>query len=157
MTEVMGLRLAYRGFVTGIAGAYVWVAIAMLLGAVLHGDPLQPLRPLAIAISPLAESSELAFVLGLIGIQAGGALVGMCFAYFFARFFTVRATLATAAPIVALLAWALIAAGLARGLGVPLGALEVAPILATIGYGLLLGAGVPIRGEVTYPSGSPST
>jgi hypothetical protein len=157
MTEVMGLRLAYRGFVTGIAGAYVWVAIAMLLGVVLHGDPLQPLRPLAIAISPLAASSELAFVLGLIGIQAGGALVGMCFAYFFARFFTVRATLATAAPIVALLAWALIAAGLARGLGVPLGALEVAPILATIGYGLLLGAGVPIRGEVTYPSGSPST
>jgi len=157
MTEVMGLRLAYRGFVTGIAGAYVWVAIAMLLGAVLHGDPLQPLRPLAIAISPLAESSELAFVLGLIGIQAGGALVGMCFAYFFARFFTVRATLATAAPIVSVLAWALIAAGLARGLGVPLGALEVAPILATIGYGLLLGAGVPIRGEVTYPSGSPST
>jgi hypothetical protein len=157
MTEVMGLRLAYRGFVTGIAGAYVWVAIAMLLGAVLHGDPLQPLRPLAIAISPLADSSELAFVLGLIGIQAGGALVGMCFAYFFARFFTVRATLATAAPIVALLAWALISAGLARGLGAPLGALEVAPILATIGYGLLLGAGVPIRGEVTYPSGSPST
>ena len=149
MTEVMGLRLAYRGFVTGLAGAYVWVAIAMLLGAMLHGDPLQPLRPLAIAITPLAESSELAFVLGLIGIQAGGALVGMCFAYFFARFFTVRATLAAAAPIVALLAWALIAAGLARGLGVPMGALEVAPILATIGYGVLLGAGVPVRAEVT--------
>ena len=149
MTEVMGLRLAYRGFVTGLAGAYVWVAIAMLLGALVHGDPLQPLRPLASAISPLAESSELAFVLGLIGIQAGGALVGMCFAYFFARFFTVRATLAAAAPIVALLAWALIAAGLARGLGVPIGALEIAPILATIGYGLLLGAGVPIRSEVT--------
>jgi hypothetical protein len=157
MTEVMGLRLAYRGFVTGIAGAYVWAAIAMLLGATLHGDPLQPLRPLAIAISPIAETPELAFVLGLVAIQAGGALVGMCFAYFFARFFTVRATLAAAAPIVALLAWAMIAAGLARGLGVPIGALEIAPILATIGYGLLLGAGIPVRGEVTYASGSPST
>ena len=156
MTEVMGLRLAYRGFVTGLAGAYVWAAIAMLLGAVIHGDPLGPLRPLAIAISPLADSPELAFVLGLIAIQAGGALVGMCFAYFFARFFTVRATLSVAAPVVALLAWALIAAGLAR-LGVPMGPLEVAPILATIGYGVLLGAGVPVRGEVTYSSGSPST
>ena len=156
MTEVMGLRLAYRGFVTGLAGAYVWAAIAMLLGALIHGDPLGPLRPLAIAISPLADSPELAFVLGLIAIQAGGALVGMCFAYFFARFFTVRATLSVAAPVVALLAWALIAAGLAR-LSVPMGPLEVAPILATIGYGVLLGAGVPVRGEVTYPSGSPST
>ncbi len=157
MTEVMGLRLAYRGFVTGLAGAYVWAAIAMLLGAALHGDPLRPLRPLAIAVSPVADTPELAFVLGLFAIQAGGALVGMCFAYFFARFFTVRATLATAAPVVALLAWALIAAGLARGLGVPVLAAELAPILATVGYGVLLGAGVPVRGEVTYPSGSPST
>jgi hypothetical protein len=157
MTEVMGLRLAYRGFVTGIAGAYVWVAIAMLLGAVIHGDPLRPLRPLAIAISPLADSPELAFVLGLIAIQAGGAVVGMCFAYFFARFFTVRATLSVAAPVVAVLAWALIAAGLSRGLGVPGMTLELVPIVATIGYGILLGAGVPVRGEVTYPSASPST
>ena len=96
MTEVMGLRLAYRGFVTGLAGAYVWAAIAMLLGAALHGDPLHPLRPLAMALSPVADSPELAFVLGLAAVQAGGALVGMCFAYFFARFFTIRATLAAA-------------------------------------------------------------
>jgi uncharacterized membrane protein len=157
MTEVMGLRLAYRGFVTGLAGAYVWAAIAMLLGAAIHGDALRPLRPLAMAITPIAESPELAFVLGLAAIQLGGALVGMCYAYFFARFFTVRATVATAAPIVAVLAWALIAAGLARGLGVPVVAAEVAPLLATVGYGVLLGLGVPVRGEVTYPSGSPST
>ncbi len=163
MTEVMGLRLAYRGFVTGLAGAYVWAAIAMLLGGAIHGDPLRPLRPLAMAISPIANTPELAFVLGLAAIQLGGALIGMCFAYFFARFFTVRATLATAAPIVALLAWALIAAGLAQGLGVPILAAELAPIAATIGYGLLLGAAVPVRGEVTYPAaptysdGSPST
>ena|ERR671914_237568 len=149
MTEVMGLRLAYRGFVTGLAGAYVWAAIAMLLGAALHGDPLHPLRPLAMALSPVADSPELAFVLGLAAVQAGGALVGMCFAYFFARFFTIRATLAAAAPVVALLTWALIAAGLAQGLGVPVLTVEVAPILATVGYGILLGAGVPVRGEVT--------
>ena len=157
MTEVMGLRLAYRGFVTGLAGAYVWAAIAMLLGAAFHGDALRPLRPLAMAISPVVGTPELAFVLGLAAVQAGGGLVGMCFAYFFARFFTIRATLAAAAPIVALLVWALIGAGLAQGLGVPVLAAEIAPIVATIGYGLLLGAGVPIRGEVTYASGSPST
>src|SRR5918996_2600568 len=103
MTEVMGLRLAYRGFVTGLAGGYVWAAIAMTLGAVVHGDPLHPLRPIAVAITPVAGTPELAFVLGLAAIQAGAGLVGMCFAYFFARFFTVRATVAAAAPVVALL------------------------------------------------------
>jgi hypothetical protein len=149
MTEVMGLRLAYRGFVTGLAGAYVWAAIAMLLAGLLYGDPLRPLRPLAIAISPMADTPELAFVLGLVAIQAGGAVVGMCFAYFFARFFTVRATLAGAATMVALLAWALIAAGLTRGLGVRIVTPEIVPIVATLGYGLLLAVGVPVRGDVT--------
>ena len=157
MTEVMGLRLAYRGFVTGLAGAYVWAAIAMILAGLLDGDPLRPLRPLAMAIAPVADSPELAFVLGLAAVQAGGAVVGMCFAYFFARFFTVRATLATAAPVVALLAWGLIAAGLSRGLGVPPLAAELAPVLATIAFGLVLGVGCPVRGEVAYPAGSPST
>jgi hypothetical protein len=149
MTEVMGLRLAYRGFVTGLAGAYVWAAIAMVLGATIHGDALRPLRPLAIALAPFADSPELAFVLGLAAVQAGGAVVGMCFAYFFARFFTVRATLAAAAPLVALLAWALIAAGLSRGLGVPIVTAEIVPIVATLGYGLLLAVGVPVRSDVT--------
>ncbi len=156
MTEVNGLRLAYRGLIAGLAGGYVWTAIAMLLGALLHGDPLQPLRPIALAISPLAGSSELAFVLGLMAVQAGGALVGMCFAYFFARFFTVRPTLAAAAPAVALLAWGLLAAAVAQRTGIGVGP-AAAPVLATIGYGILLGAGVPVRGEVTRYSGSPST
>ena len=31
MTEVLGLRLAYRGFVTGLAAAYVWLALAAIL------------------------------------------------------------------------------------------------------------------------------
>jgi hypothetical protein len=157
MTEVMGLRLAYRGFVTGLAGAYVWAAIAMLLAGLLYGDPLRPLRPLATAIMPVANSEALAFVLGLAAIQAGGAIVGMIFAYFFARFFTVRPTLAAAAPIVALLAWALIATGLTQGLGIPIAGVELAALAATLGYGLLLGAGIPVRADVTYGSGSPST
>ena len=85
MTEVNGLRLAYRGFVTGLAGGYVWAAIAMLLATFASGEPLAPLRPLAEAVSPFASSPEVAFVLGLATIQAGGAFIGMIFAYFFAR------------------------------------------------------------------------
>src|SRR5687767_15942104 len=111
----------------------------MVLAGLLYGDPIAPLRPVATVITPLAGTPELAFVIGLAAVQLGGALVGMLFAYFFARFFTVRATLAAAAPAVALLAWALIAAGLARGLGAHVPAGELAPLLATIGYGILLG------------------
>lgn len=157
MTEVMGLRLAYRGFVTGLAGGYVWAAIAMALGGLLQGDPLQPLRPIALAITPVAGAPEFAFVLGLAAVQAAGGLVGMCFAYFFARFFTIRATLAAAAPVVALLVWALIAATLAASGSAAGPGVEIVPILATVGYGLLLGVGVPVRGDVTRQPGSPST
>jgi len=148
MTDVMGLRLAYRGFVAGLAGAYVWAAVVMTLSGIVVGDPLAPLRPIALAISPLAGSPELAFVLGLAAIQAAGALVGMCFAYFMARFFTVRATMRIAAPITALLAWGLIAAVLeAEAVGVP-PAFHGVAVIGAIGYGLLLGAQVPLRGEV---------
>jgi hypothetical protein len=157
MTEVLGLRLAYRGFVAGLAGGYVWAALAMALGALVHGDPLAPLRPIALALTPLAGSPELSFVLGLAAVQAGGAMVGMCFAYFFARFFTVRATLRLAAPAVALLAWALITAAVARDLGDVALATQGVSIVATIGYGVLLGAGVPVRPEVTRYPASPST
>ena len=157
MTEVNGLRLAYRGFVTGIAGAYVWAAIAMALAGILHGDPIAPLRPVATAISPLAGTQELAFVLGLAAVQAGGALVGMCFAYFFARFFTVRRTLGLAGPVVAVLLWTLLAAAFDQ-IGRPVPAeIQLIGALATIGFGLVLGASVPVRGEVTRYSGSPST
>ena len=148
MTEVNGLRLAYKGFVGGLAGGYVWTAIAMSLAAIVHADPLRPLEPLALALTPLAGSPELAFVLGLGAVQACGAVAGMCFAYFFGRFFSVRATLATAAPAEALLAWGLVAAMLTRALpGVELVAAPVS-ILAAIGYGLILGAAVPVRGAV---------
>jgi hypothetical protein len=148
MTEVNGLRLAYKGFVGGLAGGYVWAAIAMLLAGIVHGDPLRALEPFALALSPVAGSPELAFVLGLGAVQAVGALVGMCFAYFFGRFFTVRTTLALAAPAAALLAWGLIAASFERDMpGIELVAAPIS-ILATLGYGLILGATVPVRGEV---------
>ena len=147
MTEINGLRLAYRGFVTGLAGSYVWLALAMVSSALLLGDALAPLRPIATAVSPGATSSELAFVIGLMAAQAGGGLIGMCFAYFFARFFTVRATMLAAAPPFTLLAWALLQAGLSSLVGVPAGVAPLA-ILACLGYSLLLGTGVPLRGEV---------
>jgi hypothetical protein len=149
MTEVLGLRLAYRGFVTGLAAAYAWTAVAMLSAAVVADDPLAPLEPLANAIAPVvAGRAELAFVLGLGVIQAGGGLIGMSFAYFFGRFFTIRATVAVAAPAFALLAWALIAAGL-TGLGTAESVvLSIAPVLGTLAYGLLLGQGLPLRGDV---------
>lgn len=157
MTDVNGLRLAYRGFITGLAGGYVWIAIAMLLSALVAGDPLRPLRPIALALSPLAGSPELAFVLGLAALQAGGAAIGMCFAYFFARFFTVRTTLAVAAPAFTLLAWGLIGGVVARDSGIVEFATHPIPALASLAYGLLLGVALPLRGEVARYAGSPST
>jgi hypothetical protein len=163
MTEVNGLRLAYRGFVAGIAGGYVWAAIAMTLAGIAFGDPLRPLRPFAEALLPVALTPELAFVTGLGAVQAGGALIGMCFAYFFGRFFTVRATVAAAGPCFALLVWGLVGAvGLAGRTDITLTAHPIA-VLAAIGFGLLLGAAVPLRGEVVRysrsgpGSGSPVT
>ena len=156
MIEVNSVSLVYRGLVAGLAGGYVWTAIAMLLSALAGGDPLGPLRPIALALSPLAGTPELAFVLGLAAVQAGGALVGVCFAYFFARFFTVRKTLTVAAPIFALLAWGLIATVVARDTGIVEFATHPIPALASLGYGLLLGIGLPVRGEVTRPGLSPS-
>jgi hypothetical protein len=154
MTEVMGLRLAYRGFVTGLAGAYVWLAVAMSLGSLLSGDALAALRPFASALVPAGGAvRELAFVLGFAGVQLGGGLVGMCFAYFFGRFFTVRLTLRVAAPLFALLAWGLIAAGLAQLVGSATLPLEFAPIAATLFYGLVLGLGLPTRREVLREAG----
>jgi hypothetical protein len=162
VTEINGLRLAYRGFVAGLAAGYVWAALAMALAGLLHGDPLAALRPIALAVSPLAGSRELAFVVGLAAVQAGGGLVGMAFAYFFGRFFTVRATLVAAAPMVTLLVWVFVAAAVAGQSEILGFATSPVGVAATAGYGLLLGIGIPLRGEVTrYPpgdvEGSPST
>lgn len=161
MTEVLGLRLAYRGFVTGLAAAYVWLALAMIVASLVTGDALAPLRPLATAMVDGAGTiPELAFVIGFALVQLGGAMVGMCFAYFFGRFFTVRKTLAAAAPLFALLAWALLATGLAALTRTDAG-LEPAPLVATLFYGLVLGIGLPLRGDVLRATnahaGSPVT
>ncbi len=147
MTEINGLRLAYRGFITGLAAGYVWLAMGMAASGLFLGDPLAPLRPIAAAVSPAATAPEVALVIGLMVVQATGGLMGICFAYFFARFFTVRGTLLAAAPAFTLLAWALLHAGLSGLTSVPAG---LAPIsaLACLGYGLLLGVGVPVRSQV---------
>jgi hypothetical protein len=160
MTEVIGLRLAYRGFVTGLAAAYVWAALAMLLGWLLVGDPLAPLVPVATAVSPLvAGSSELTFVVSLATVQAAGGLIGMCFAYFFARFFTVRPTLAVAAPCFAVIAWLLLANAVAIHVDATAYVLaaDLSMLVASLGYGAMLGVGVPIRPEVLRaPSDRPA-
>lgn len=153
MTEVNGLRLAYRGFVTGLAAAYVWLAVAMVAAALLAGDALAPLRPLAhTLVVETAVTPALAFVIGFALVQAAGAVVGMSFAYFFGRFFTVRRTMHIAAPAFALLVWALLATGVGTLIGSDVLALQVAPLLATIAYGVVLGSGVPVRAEVVRPA-----
>ena len=153
MTEVNGLRLAYRGFVTGLAAAYVWLAVAMTAAGLLAGDALAPLAPLAnTLVAETAITPALAFVIGFAMVQAAGAVVGMCFAYFFGRFFTVRRTMSLAAPAVALLAWALLSTGVGTLIGSDVLSLQVAPLLATLAYGAVLGAGVPVRAEVMRPA-----
>jgi hypothetical protein len=149
MTNVNGLRLAYRGFVTGLAAGYVWLATAMGLAALLHGDPLTPLRPLASLVLPAAGGSASAsFVIGFALVQLAAATVGMCFSYFFGRFFTARSTIAAAAPCFAVLAWALLATGAGWRSGDAELGLAAAPVVATLAYGILLGAGLPLRGDV---------
>jgi hypothetical protein len=162
VTEVNGLRLAYRGFVAGLAGGYVWAALAMVLAGLVHADPLQPLRPIALAITPMAGTPELAFVIGLAAIQAAGGIIGMTFAYFFGRFFTVRPTVVAAAPLVTLLIWGIVAIAVAGETSITDYATSPIGVVATIGYGVLVGVWIPLRGEVTRPSspdqsGSPST
>lgn len=153
MTEVNGLRLAYRGFVTGLAAAYVWLAVAMIAAAVVADDALAPLRPLAnTLVVEAAVTSALAFVIGFALVQAAGAVVGMSFAYFFGRFFTVRRTMHVAAPAFSLLVWALLATGVGALIGSDALALQLAPLLATVAYGAVLGAGVPVRPEVMRPA-----
>ena len=155
-----GLRLAYRGFVTGLAAAYVWLAVAMAAAGLFVANPLAPLTPLASVLVARADMTpELAFALGFALVQAAGALIGMTFAYFFGRFFTVRATLALAGPAFAVLAWALLAAGVGAVIGTDALGRQAAPVIAAAAYGLILGVGLPLRAEVIRQpsSASPST
>src|SRR5918999_4862107 len=119
MSEINGLRLAYRGLIAGLAGGYVWLAIALVL-AIPSGDPIEPLRLLAAADpSQQVDSRPEALVFSLGAVQLVGGGLGIAFAYFVARYFTVRTTLAIAAPCFALLAWLI--------LRDRLGTLDVAP------------------------------
>jgi hypothetical protein len=140
MTEVNGLHLAFRGLVAGLAGGWVWLAIA--LGGLRMAD-VDPLGATAFLGNGTLGS-------GLIGSLAVAQLVtggiGMLFAYFFARYFTVRATLAIAATAFALLAW-LALSKLLDGSWLTVTRYAVLTI-AAMAYGLMLGGAVPVRGEV---------
>ena len=157
MTEVNGFRLAYRGLVAGLAAGWVWLAI-VLAGLQLTGtDPLGATRSLGVG----NESSGLIVALALAQAISGG--IGLVFAYFFGRYFTVRPTLAIAAPVFAVLCW-LAVADVTNGAGLGWIAQGVLVVAATV-YGLMLGSTLPTRGEVLrasppgggYSAGSPST
>lgn len=137
MTEINGLRLAYRGLVTGLAAGWVWAATAMIGGLLVGWRPLLPLELLGGGSGP----AELALGIAIAQLASGG--IGMTFAYFFARYFTVRATLAVAAPCFAILAW-LVLGRLTQSSATT----NVVLLTATLLYGVMLGAAVPIRGDL---------
>jgi hypothetical protein len=149
VTEINGLRLAYRGVVIGLTGGYVWAATAMLGVLLAGGNPLAPLHV-------LGGEGRNGLLAGIGLLQVGSGAIGMTFAYFFGRYFTVRGTLALAAPCFAGLAWLLL-----LRVGLNPGEIETQLALgaATLLYGAVLGAGLPVRAEVVRyaPSGSPST
>ena len=142
MTEINGLRLAYRGFVTGLAAGYVWVAAAML-GAWLAGsDPTAPLHL-------LGGGGRDGLLAGIGLVQVGSAAIGMTFAYFFGRFFTVRRTLAVAGLCFGVLAWLVVAKVVDTRISQDLSAgLRIGLVAASALYGVMLGAAIPTRAEV---------
>jgi hypothetical protein len=151
MTEVNGLHLAYRGLVAGLAAGWVWVAVALAGLLVAGNDPLSATRSLGNG----SEGSGLISALALAQVAAGG--IGLVFAYFFARYFTVRGTLAAAGPAFALLCW--FATAYVLDGSWPLTRLAVMTF-AALAYGAMLGRAVPTRGEVLRlapQSASPST
>ena len=139
MTEVNGLRLAYRGLVAGLAGGWVWVAVTLAGLLAVGNDPFVLTRPLGNGTA----GSGLISALALAQVIAGGT--GLIFAYFFGRYFTVRATLAAAAPAFALLCW-LAAAYVIDGSPMSL-ARQAVLTAAALAYGAMLGGWVPVRGD----------
>jgi hypothetical protein len=154
MTDVNGLHLAFRGLIAGLAAGWVWVAVA-LTGLLLAGsDPLAATTTLGNGTA----GSGLISALAIAQVVAGG--IGLVFAYFFARYFTVRGTLAIAALAFAVLCWLATAYVLDGGwLSMTRQAVLT---LAAGSYGAMLGGGVPTRTEVLrerppQTAGSPST
>jgi len=154
MTEVNGLHLAFRGLTAGLAAGWVWLAIA-LAGLLLEGgDPLAATG----ALGNGTEGSGLISALAIAQVTAGG--IGLVFAYFFGRYFTVRGTLAVAALAFAILCW-LATAYVLDGSWLSL-TREAVLTIAAVAYGAMLGGAVPTRSEVLrgprrQPIGSPST
>ena len=146
MTEINGLRLAYRGLIAGLAGGYVWLAVAMVMSWPISG-PLGPVQLVA-AVAPgrVASVPGGSFLLALMLVELSAGAVGLAFAYFLGRYFTVRGTLAAAGPCFALLAWLSVSARLGVT-SLPL-AVQVALAFATLLYGALLGAAIPTRTEL---------
>jgi hypothetical protein len=137
VTEINGLRLAYRGLVTGLAAGWVWTATGMVGGLFAGWRPLLPLETLG------GGDGRYQLALGIVIVQLASGGIGMLFAYFFARYFTVRGTLAIAAPCFALLAW-LVLGRLAEHSA----ATNTVLLAASLVYGLMLGADVPLRGDL---------
>lgn len=154
MTEVNGLHLAFRGLTAGLAAGWAWVAVA-LTGLVLAGnDPLAITR----ALGNGTTGSGLISALAIAQTASGG--IGLIFAYFFGRYFTVRGTLALTALAFAILCW-LATAYVIDGSWLSL-TRQAVLILAAVAYGAMLGGAVPTRNEVlrnqpSQPAGSPST
>jgi hypothetical protein len=137
VTEINGLRLAYRGLVTGLAAGWVWAATAMIGGLLVGGRPLLPLELLGGGLG----REELALGIAIALLASGG--IGIAFAYFFARYFTVRGTLLAAAPCFAVLAW-LVLGRLTDNSATT----NVVLLTASLLYGIILGADVPVRGDL---------
>jgi hypothetical protein len=137
VTEINGLRLAYRGLVSGLAAGWVWAATAMLGATLSSSHPLLPLELLGGG----RGRGELA--LGMVIMQLASGGIGMAFAYFFARYFTVRGTLALAAPCFAVLAWLVLGRLTERS-----ATANIVLLAASVFYGIMLGAAVPIRGDL---------
>jgi hypothetical protein len=129
--------------VTGLAAGYVWVAAAMVGAWLAGGDPLAPLHF-------LGGGGRDGLLAGIGLVQVGSAAIGMTFAYFFGRFFTVRRTLAVAGLCFGILAWLIIARVVHARMGHDLSeaGLRIGLVVASALYGIMLGAAVPTRDEV---------
>ena len=154
MTEVDGLHLAFRGLFAGLAAGWVWVAVACTGLLVAGSDPLAATGSLGNGTA----GSGLISALAIAQVSAGG--IGLVFAYFFGRYFTVRGTLAVAALAFALLCW-LATAYVLDGSWLSLTRQAVLTV-AALAYGAMLAGGVRTRPEVlrgprAQPLGSPST
>jgi hypothetical protein len=148
VTEINGLRLAYRGLVMGLAAGWVWAATAMLGGMLSGWHPLLPLELLGGG----RGRTELALGIAIEQLAAGG--IGMAFAYFFARFFTVRGTLAVAAPCFAVLVWLLLGR-VTNSSATSSATTNVVLLVASLLYGIMLGASLPLRGDLLRSRGAP--